>query len=173
MLLSIHVLKPMIGGYHMALTELPFTFVDYSGEKSVVTVRCAAIASDGGNWDDVVSDVAGSRALMGAALNTMTQCNETLSAVYVPYAVGSGTLPSEGADREIALRLIYEDDTTHQKYRMDIPGPIEGIWKTNSDELDLADVVVAAFVLVFEAHMLSPLGNSVTILSGHKVGRRN
>jgi len=157
----------------MALTELPFTFVDYSGEKSVVTVRVAAIAADGSNWDTLVSDVGSSRALMGAALNTMTLMNETMSGVYVPYAKGSGTLPSEGADRELALRLVYEDNTTHVQYRMDIPAPITGIWKTNSDELDLANVTVAAFKLVFEAHQLSPDGNATTLLAGYKVGRRN
>jgi len=157
----------------MALTDLPFTMIDYSGEKSIVTFRCAAIASDGSNWDTVVDGVASSRALLGAALNTMSLMNETMSSVYVPFAPGSGALPAEGADRELALRLIYEDDTTKAKYRIDIPAPITGIWKTNSDELDLTNVTVAAFVLVFEAHMLSPVGNSVTVLSGYKVGRRN
>jgi hypothetical protein len=56
---------------------------------------------------------------------------------------------------------------------MDIPAPITGIWKTNSDELDLANVTVAAFKLVFEAHQLSPDGNATTLLAGYKVGRRN
>lgn len=157
----------------MALTDLPFTLVDYSGEKSVVTFRCAAILADGTNWPTVVSGVGSSRALLGAALNTMTNMNETMSGIYVPYAKGSGTLPAEGADRELALRLIYEDDVTKIPYRIDIPAPIDGIWKTNSDELDLEDVIVAAFILVFEAHVLSPDGNAVTVLRGYKVGRRN
>lgn len=157
----------------MALTQLPFTLIDYGGEKSVVTFNVAAIAADGGNWDDIVSGVAGTRALLGASLNTMTLMNETLSAVYVPYAKTSEVEPAEGADRELACRIVYEDDVTLEKYRIDIPAPIAGIWKTNTDDLDLADPVVAAFVLVFEANVLSKDGNAVTILSGHKVGRRN
>lgn len=157
----------------MAVTQLPFTFIDYSSEKSTVSLNAAAILADGSNWAAVVSGVGSNRALLGAALNTMTLMNETLSAVNIAYAKTAEVLPAEGADREFACRIIYQDDVTLKKYRFDIPAPITGIWKPNSDELDLTDVIVAAFVLVFEANVLSEVGNAVTILEGYKVGRNN
>lgn len=157
----------------MAYTELPFTFVDHSGEKSTLTFRVEAIESDGSNWAENVGPVTGKRAVLGTAVGLMTKMNETMSGIYIPATPGSGALPAEGADRELALRLTYEDTVTKKKYRMDIPAPVDGIWKPNSDELDLADVGVAAFIVVLEANHISQDGNPINVLYGHKVGRRN
>jgi len=157
----------------MATTKISHTFVDHSKEKTVVTYHAAAIAADGSNWDDVVTDVASVLALTGTAINAITGLNETKASVSVPdYAEYALSYPAYGHDREIAVRFSYQDDVTLDLYRFDIPDPID-IFLDNSDEVDMSSATVVALKALVDSVWLSPAGNACTLISGRKVGRRN
>lgn len=158
----------------MAVTQLGFTFVDHSKEKTRVAFNVAPILADGSNWDALVSDVASVRALSGAAINAITGLNEVLSGVSVPDFAETSPIvyPDYGHDRELAVRFTYQDDVTGKLYRFDIPDPVD-IFNANSDEVDMDNVLVIALKAIVDADWVSELGNAVTLLSGRKVGRRN
>jgi len=157
----------------MALTNITFTWVDHSGEYSTTSIHAEAIAEDGTNYDTVISDPLSAMGAMQTAIAAITKLNRVKSAFSVVRDQNVESLPAAGADRELAVRLIYQDETTFKKFRLDIPAPIDGIFYANSDEVDMTSVGMAAFKLAFDAAVVSPDGNSVSLLSGHKVGRRN
>jgi|MudIll2142460700_1097286.scaffolds.fasta_scaffold21297_3 hypothetical protein len=157
----------------MAITQLQFTFVDHSKEQTKVTFYVAEVAADGSNWDDLVTDVASVRALSGAAINAITGLNEIRSGVSVPdFAETAVVYPAYGHDRELAVRFIYQDDTTGTLYRFDIPDPVD-IFSDNSDEVDMSNALVIALKAIVDADWVSPAGNACTLLRGYKVGRNN
>lgn len=158
----------------MAVTQLGFTFVDHSKEKTRVQFYAAPILADGSNWPTVVDGVASVRALSGAAINAITGLNEVLSGVSVPDFAETTPIvyPDYGHDREIAVRFTYQDDVTGKLYRFDIPDPVD-IFSDNSDDVDMGNALVIALKAIVDADWRSELGNAVTLLSGKKVGRRN
>jgi len=158
----------------MAMTQMGYTFVDHSKEKTRVSFYAEAVAADGSNWDTLVTDVASVFQLTGTAINAITGLNEVQSGISVPdYAITSPIVyPTYGHDREIAVRFTYQDDVTGKLYRFDIPDPVD-IFSDNSDDVDMSNVLVIALKAIVDADWRSELGNAVTLLSGHKVGRRN
>jgi hypothetical protein len=155
----------------MAVTKVSYSYVDESQEDCTLHLRLPEIASDGSNWAAVADETTGMIAVLGTSLGTLTRLNEYRSQLNITVNDVPKSVPSdEHAQRERAARFIYADDTTGQEYRFDVPGP-ESIFVANSDEVDMSDVAVAAFKIVFEADVVSPLGNSVTLLRGYRVGK--
>ena len=77
------------------------------------------------------------------------------------------------AQRERKWRVSYEDTTTHMLYSLDLPCADLQYLKDNSDEADLENVTVAAFVTAFTAYVKSPDGNAVAVRKITHVGRRS
>ncbi len=88
---------------------------------------------------------------------------------------GAETLPSIAtAQREVAIRIFYQDDTTGKKYHLSIAGPqVEDYPDAGTDELDITTGDLASFVTAFETNAESEAGNSVTVYAARLVGRRN
>lgn len=155
----------------MAVTKVSYSYVDESEEKCTLHLRLPEIASDGSNWAAVADPTTGMIAVLGTSLGTLTRLNEYRSQLNITVNDDVPSAPSdEFAQRERAARFSYADDVTGQIYTFDIPGP-ESIFIAGTDKVDMADVAVAAFKIVFEADVVSPLGNSVSLLGGIRVGK--
>lgn len=154
--------------------DAKLTFVDYSKEKTSVNFHLADVAADGSNWDTLVSDVASELALSKAAIDAITGLNHVETSVRVPavYEDTPITYPGYGHDRELAVRFTYQDDVTGIMYRFDIADPVD-IFVSNGDDVDMGDALVIALKAIVDNDWRSELGNAVTLISGHKVGRRN
>jgi hypothetical protein len=113
-------------------------------------------------------------ALSKAAIDAITGLNHVQTGVSVPriYEDSPITYPAYGHDREIAARMVYQDDVTGKLYRFDIPDPVD-IFNTDSDEVDMGDALVIALKAIVDVSWRSELGNDVTLIRGYKVGRNN
>lgn len=159
----------------MAVTNLNLTYVDHSKEKTTVTIALAPIAADGSNWDTLVSDVASETALLKAAIDAITTLNHVSTGISVPKYAETLPLsyPAYGADRELAVRFVWQDDVTGFLGHFDIPSPVD-IFNTDSDEVDMSDALVIALKALIDADAYNPrTGNTVTLIRGYKVGRNN
>ena len=152
-------------------SQYSLSLLDFSGEKSVVQWSAAELtgaAMDVTAWkvtQDAIVD-----AIMD--LSDCTRGKEQFSSVAVQ---GSESLPAIAtAQREVAIRVFYQDDTTGKKYHLSIPGPqVEDYPDAGSDDLDITSGDLAAFVSAFETNAESEAGNSVTVYAARLVGRRN
>lgn len=78
----------------------------------------------------------------------------------------------ENAQRERKALVRYMDTTNFATYRMEIPTiDLVGRLLPGTDQIDLTETDVAAFVTAFEAIARSPDGNAVNVLDIHAVGR--
>jgi hypothetical protein len=79
------------------------------------------------------------------------------------------------AQREIGLRLFYEDTVNGRKGYVTIAAPdLDVVADANSDQVDLTGITaVNTLVTWMEANMLSRDGNAVQFYKGFIVGRRN
>jgi hypothetical protein len=155
----------------MAVTKVSYSYMDESEEACTLHLRLPEIAADGSNWAAVANETTGMIAVLGTALGTLTRLNEYRSQLNITVNDVAKSIPSdEFAQRERAARFVYADDDTGVEYTFDLPGP-ESIFIANTDKVDMSDVVVAAAKIVFEADVVSPLGNSVTLLRGYRVGK--
>lgn len=85
----------------------------------------------------------------------------------------SATTPTDPAARNaFALRVVYQDNVTAQKYHLTIPAPIlTTMEQAGSDWIDTADVAFSAWAAAFQTLARSPDGNAVTVLGARIVGR--
>jgi hypothetical protein len=158
----------------MAATQFGYTFVDHSKEKTRVSFYGEPVLADGSNWDTLVSDITSVYVVSATAIGAITGLNSVQSGISIPdmTVVSPVVYPAYGHDREIAARFTYQDDVTGKLYRFDIPDPVD-IFSENSDDVDMSNLLVIALKAVVDDLWRSELGNAVTLLSGHKVGRRN
>jgi hypothetical protein len=144
---------------------------DFSGEKSQVQwsgEQITGAAFDVAAWEATHEAIADAVML----LTDCTRGKEQFSSVSV---AGSEALPAIAtAQREVGLRIFYQDDVTGKKYHLTIPGPqVEDYPAAGTDELDITSGDLATFVGLFEADAESEAGNAVTVYAGRLVGRRN
>lgn len=153
-------------------TKLYFGLIDYSAERSGVTVYLPEL--DASNYAALFG-VGGRAALLQTELEIITGLTRTGTSATVPLAPGSDALPANvNAQREIAVRVSYQDDVTGKKYRFDIPGPVDALYPPQgTDVIPLDNVLAAAFIAVFEAQAVSVDGNAITITGLRLVGRNN
>jgi hypothetical protein len=145
--------------------------MDFSGEKSIVQWSATEItggAFDMASWEVAADDLAD-------AIMDLTDCTRGRELFSGHVAEGSEALPAIAtAQREVGIRVFYQDDTTGKKYHLTIPGPqVEDYPDAGSDDIDLASTDMAAFVTLFESNALSEAGNAVTVYGARLVGRRN
>jgi len=71
------------------------------------------------------------------------------------------------AQVNIECVVTYEDDTTLTQHNVRIPTvdlEDDTLWTIGTNEWDPADAKWVAFVTAFEDHILSPLGNAVSVV---------
>lgn len=78
----------------------------------------------------------------------------------------------ENAQRERKFFVQYQDTTNLSIFRLEIPtADLEGRMLPDSDQVDLTETDIAAWVTAFEALCKSPDGNAVNVLAIYAVGR--
>ena len=155
-------------------TPVRIGMIDRSGENTSVNFHLPAIASDGSNWPNLFAPTTGRYDLLKLTLTPLTRLNLTRSVMNQVVETSVGSLPADAmAQRELAIRFTYVDDVSNNKYRFDVPGPVDAVIQSGTDVIDLANVLIAAFKVDFEAQCVSPEGNAVTIIGARLVGRKS
>lgn len=155
-------------------TPVSMGMIDHSGERTAFNFNLPGIETDGSNFDTLFAPATGSYDVLKATAILLTKLNLTKSTASIVVETSVGSLPAAAsAQRETAARFTYVDNVTAQKYRFDIPSPVDAIIQTGTDVIDLGNALVAAFVADFESQCVSPLGNPVTVVGARLVGRRN
>lgn len=152
-------------------SQFSLSLMDFSGEKSVVQwsgPEITGVAFDVTTWKSEMDAIAD-------AIMLLTDCTRGKEGLSSVVADGSEVLPAIAtAQREVGLRVFYQDDVTGKKYHLTIPGPqVEDYPDAGTDELDITAGDLASFVSDFETNAESEAGNAVTVYSARLVGRRN
>jgi len=156
-------------------TSVMLQTIDNSRELSGISWYLPELLADGSNYADVVGGGLSNRAVLATATALMTKCNEVKQLVSITPSASAISVPADvTAQREMALRVIYQDTTTLKMYRLDIPAPVDSLFDLGTDEVDIeSNVAFLAWSVVFEANAVSPDGNAVNITRAYRVGRRN
>lgn len=146
-------------------------FLDFSGEKSSVAFNLVTPSGATYDWDALEATLD----TIGDAIEAICLCTRGPENIRVEAAPGSVTLPTdEEAQRELALRIFYHDDTSNKKYHVSIPGPdLAQMAVAGQDVVDFSAGAMATLLAALESDMLSPEGNAIVVDKGVIVGRRN
>lgn len=146
-------------------------YLDYSGEKSLVSFNVDTPSGASYDWASLVAKVDA----VGDAIDAVCLCTRGPDAVRTTVQAGSASYPSdENAQREAGLRIFYHDTTTQEKFHITIPGPDKSLMAVQgTDVVDWSGTEMAALETALEANMLSPNGNAIQIDKGVLIGRRN
>lgn len=151
-------------------SQVTFTVRDRSDEYSSVQFNIENI--DETSWTATNTQVAAVQAAL-AALTTGNIARRSLTAFSEPV---DDTRPANPyAQRELGLRLFYQDTDNQKKYHITVPCPdLLVVGSGGTDEVDLSGIsVVNALVNALEPFMVSPDGGPVNFYRGVIVGRRN
>jgi hypothetical protein len=150
--------------------KVSLSYLDYSGERSTAnwyTNEPSGATFDVEAWEGDMLDIA--QAIDAITLGTRGAWN-------ISYQVeaGSQALPASAvAQREIGLRVFFQDDTTGDMYSLVLPCPdLALLAQSATDNVDLTITEMAAFVAAFEAGALSKALHSVTVTGAKIIGRR-
>lgn len=157
------------------MANYTFTYLDHSAESSVVRLGSPEPAAGGGDYDTVVTaDVAA----IQVDLDAISLCRVWKSSVVVEQTDNGRIVATDPfAQREMGLRIFYEDDVLLSRHHFTIPGPdlaIANLVEPNTDNV-LLDGATAMTNLVsdLESKCLSPAGNAITVTSARIVGRNS
>jgi hypothetical protein len=156
----------------MGSTEVNFGLLDYSNEPSRTRLYFEEL--DDENYAGLFGTL-GAVPVAQEALEILTGCTRTGTTATILVDAGS-SLPPENvnAQREIAIRVSYQDTVTAKRYRFDVPGPIDELYPPQgTDIVPLSNLIAAAFIAVFEEVCRSVDGNAVVVTSIRLVGRNN
>lgn len=151
----------------MAEQFFTITYNDFDGETSHARFRGAALTA--ANFDAQAT----LRGNLDTAVAAITLGNKARTQFGEVAITGAGEATSSSAHRESKWWVQYHDNTTFKTYRMEIPCPDPNALDTNDRKhAEIGDAgVVDAFVTAFEAYVLSPVGNAVTVDEITWVGR--
>ena len=152
------------------MAVVTYTIRDRSDEYSSVAINFESEDTD--TIADLETTALAMRALI-APLVTGNIAKQTITASQV---VVEDVRPANPyAQRELGLRLFYQDEVNSKKYHITLPCPdLLVVASGGTDEVDLSGIaVVNAFVQALEQFMRSPEGNEVQVYKGVIVGRRN
>ena len=157
------------------MANYTMTFLDYSGEPSVVRLASPEPAAGGADYDAVVTTGKGN---IETVLEAISLCRIWKSAVNVDEDDNGRIVPaSPVAQRESGIRVFYEDDVLNKRHHFTIPGPdltITDLVEPNTDKILLdANAEMINLVIAVEAECLSPAGNSITVTEARIVGRNS
>lgn len=147
--------------------RLGFTMLDYSDERSAFSLATGDVTA--GTLAGLLTEVGALRtAIEGITLGVVA--NERLTVFDT--ALSATPPASELAQVESAWLVQYSDDVSSKNYTLTIgTADIVGRLLAQSDEADLADTQIAAFIAAFETTARSPEGNAVTVQKITFVGR--
>lgn len=145
-----------------------FTILDYSEEKSTTRFNFGAVTA---------INIAGFLTAFGNMRTAIT--NIILGTVQKESWTGDSTVlsntPPAATEAQIELKWLvtYEGDTSKKKYRAEIPTPDTAKLIPGTDQADLADTDIAAYVTAFESIGRTPDDDTETIsvLGINLVGR--
>lgn len=154
----------------MALGRVVWTYADYGGEKSPVSIAIPAL--DAGNIAAQLTEIE----LLETAIAGVTgglQVKQTIVASENGSGSGKSTEPT--AHREMKWLVTYADAVTGKPHNLEMPCPTLTAALLDSNSKDGADLSAAAwtsFISVFEGLVLAPdTENAVTVQSVRLVGR--
>lgn len=149
----------MYGQYQM-------TYYDESKEVSYLQVRIPEVDEINFVATDALVDA------LAAAVEAMslgTLIKDTRTYITTKFAK---TLPGDlNAQREKKFLVAYEDSVNFSKYSSEIPCADLSLLDTDGSTVDLTAGAGLALVTAFEALVISPFGNAVTVLEIRYVGR--
>lgn len=146
-----------------------FTFQDFSEEKSsfgfhfgpITVGTIAAFLTQFGALRTATSNI---------VLGTMTSDQWTGDLTHYVNAAPTDV----NAQRERKFLIQYEGTTTHSNYTGTIPtADFTGRLIIGTDDVDLTETDVAAWVTAFEALCKTPEGEAVNVIGIRAVGRNN
>lgn len=149
--------------------QLRLTFQDFSTEKS--NMRITTTTPTAANLDTWNSNIAALKTAL-AAITLGVLMSEQRSALLD--LIDSDPPTNELAQRESKWLVTYKGNTSEKLFRTEIPtADIVGHLIAASDEADLANADIAAFVAAFEDVVRSPDNGTeaCTVLSIRVVGR--
>lgn len=151
-------------------SQVNFTVRDFSDELSGVQFNISDV--DETNWIATQAQIAAVQAAL-AALTIGTIARRAVVAENVP--VNDVRPVNPFAQREIGLRLFYQDTNSQKRYHLTIPAPdLVLVGSSGTDDVDLSGVsVVNTIVNALETFMRSPEGGPVNFYRGTIVGRRS
>jgi hypothetical protein len=146
-----------------------FSFLDFSEERSSMTFHFGEITA---------ASIPGFLTEFGAfrtateAISMGTLVSDTWVGDHTKY---SNVAPSDpNAQRERKWLVMYEDVTSLAMYRLEIPcadHDLAGVLLPGTDNVDLTQTEIAAWITAFEALCRSPEGNNVNVVAIRTVGR--
>lgn len=146
------------------------TYADRSNEKSTVKFNFGPVTA---------LTIAGFLADFGAfraATNAISQgqlIQDSWTGDTTKYS--NNPAAAQAAKREIKAEFHYEDVTTLGLYRIEVPVFNDGLaglfLSSDTDEIDLTQPAIAAWITAFETLAKSDDGNDVNVLRGYVVGR--
>jgi len=153
------------------MSKASIRWKDYSDEYSSTAFEVAT--PSGGAYD--IDALEASIDAVVDAMEAVTFCSRGKEQYSVVSALGTETRPAdEEAQRELGLRIFYQDDVTLKKYHVTVPGPrLSLMASAGFDVVDWSGAEMVTLESAFEANVLSPVGNAVSIITGTIVGRRN
>ncbi len=145
-----------------------FGYNDVSRERSTMTVH--AIAIDAGN-EGVQSGLRDDLHTATSALSLGIEVSEQWG--NRDQIAGNSSMSASG-HRELKIDFTIEDNVTFKTYHVEIPvADGDAFIIAGSDDIDMANATVIAWVDAAEAYVVSPYpaGNPISVLSGKVVGR--
>jgi len=146
-----------------------FSYLDHSVERSSMSFHFGEITA---------ASIPGFLTEFGAfrdatnAITIGTLVSDTWVGDHTKYSNVPPTDPN--AQRERKWMVTYEDSTSLALYRIEIPcanHDLTGVFAGQSDEVDLTQTEIAAWITAFEQLCRSPEGNNVNVVSIRTVGR--
>lgn len=152
------------------MTKASFSIRDYSDEYTSTQLNIPDLTS--ANYDATITSVAALQtAIAAVTLGNITRVNLDVDTGLA----GADDRPaSPFAQRELGIRFFYQDDVNGQKYNFTVGcADLAIVAQGGTDDVDLTLSLVAAIKTAFEALIVSPDGNAVTINRGQVVGRKS
>lgn len=153
----------------MGLVTVKWT--DFSNEKSSTAFNVVDASGAAFDWAGLETQID----TIVDAMEAVTLCTRGSESVRQVAQLGTEVLPAdENAQRELGLRIFYQDQVTMKKYHFTIPGPdLTLMVLPGFDVVDWSGAEMTTLESVIEANVLSPDGNAIQIITGTIVGRRN
>lgn len=151
---------------------LEYETIDFSRERSSITLH---VAEADMALPDAVSGTSGTPA--GDILGTLTAMSAGVFVSRKAVAINkiAITPPTDAdAQREKKFLVSYSDNVTLRLYNFEVPcarTDTDAWFKPNTDELNLLIAPMTAWKTTFQANILSPDGNAITIQNITLVGR--
>lgn len=144
------------------------TYTDYSAEKSNVRLRVEEMTSA-----TIVANLVALAAL-NAAVDDLSIGQPQKNTIIQDDSVISNLPATDvNAQRERKWLVSYRDTVTEELFQFEIPAAkLTGNLTPNTDQADLTSADWVAFIAAFEAIVLSPNGNAVTVEKARHVGRK-